>query len=70
MTSLADSVASTLLGVGRMEILKLNLDVVMEGLSPEEIELMEEVKQKYFSDVKNATWDNAEIEEYNKALKS
>ena len=46
ITNLADSVATTLLGVGRMEILRINLDIVMEGLSALEEEVMEEMKEK------------------------
>ena len=67
---LAESVATTLLGVGRMEILRINLDIVMEGLSKEETEVMEEIKQKYFSDVRDASWENTDIEKYNDALRS
>ena len=68
ITNLADSVATTLLGVGRMEILRINLDIVMEGLSKEETEVMEDVKQKFFSDVGDASWENSDIKKYNDAL--
>ena len=71
ITHLKHSVATTLLGVGRMEILKLNLDLIVgEGLSRQEREVMEEIKEKYFTGVTDAAWDNAEIETYNKAIKS
>ena len=70
ITTLADSVATTLLGVGRMEILKINLDIVMEGLSAVEREVMEEIKEKYFSGLTDTSWDYTEIEEYNKAINS
>ena len=70
ITALADSVATTLLGVGKMEILKLNLDIVQEGLSNKEMELLEEIKKKYFSDLKDAAWENTEIEKYNNAMNS
>ena len=69
ITNMADSVATTLLGVGRMEILRINLDIVMEGLSKEETEVMEEVRQKFFSDVRDATWENIDINKYNDALR-
>ena len=62
--------ATTLLGVGRMEILKINLDIVMEGLSAVEREVMEEIKEKYFSGLTDTSWDYTEIEEYNKAINS
>ena len=70
ITHLAHSVATTLLGVGRMEILRINLDIVMEGLSALEQEVMEEMKEKYFSGLTDTTWDYTEIEKYNKAIKS
>ena len=70
ISHLAGSVATTLLGVGRMEILRINLDIVMEGLSQEETEVMEEIKQKYFSDVRDASWENTDIKKYNDALRS
>ena len=69
ISHLAGAVATTLLGVGRMEILRINLDIVMEGLSQEETEVMEEIKQKYFRDVRDASWENTDIKKYNDALR-
>ena len=70
ISHLAGSVATTLLGVGRMEILRINLDIVMEGLSALEREVMEEIKEKYFTGLTDTTWDYTEIEKYNKAINS
>ena len=70
ITHLKHSVATTLLGVGRMDILRINLDIVMEGLTALEREVMEEVKQKFFSDVRDASWENTDIKKYNDALRS
>ena len=70
ITHLKHSVATTLLGVGRMDILRINLDIVMEGLTDLEREVMEEVKQKFFSDVRDASWENTDIKKYNDALRS
>ena len=70
INNMKDSVATTLLGVGRMEILKINLDIVMDGLNDVEREVMEEVKEKYFSGLTDTTWDYTEIEKYNKAINS
>ena len=70
INNLADNVAVTLLGVGRMEILRINLDIVMEGLSRHEMEVMEEIKKKFFSNVTDATWENTDIDIYNKAMRS
>ena len=62
--------ATTLLGVGRMEILKLNMDIVTEGLTETEEQVLHEVIEKFFSDMDNnaAGWDNVEVLEYNKAV--
>ena len=70
ISHLAGSVATTLLGVGRMEILRINLDIVMEGLSALERKVMEEIKEKYFTGLTDTTWDYTEIEKYNKAINS
>eukprot|EP00091_Calanus_sinicus_P000089 TRINITY_DN10012_c0_g1_i4.p1 TRINITY_DN10012_c0_g1~~TRINITY_DN10012_c0_g1_i4.p1 ORF type:complete len:227 (-),score=57.46 TRINITY_DN10012_c0_g1_i4:147-827(-) len=63
-------VATTLLGVGRMEILKLNMDIVTEGLTDTEEQVLQEVIEKFFSDIDNNTagWENFEVGEYNKAV--
>ena len=53
-----------------MEILKLNMDIVTEGLTETEEQVLHEVIEKFFSDMDNnaAGWDNVEVEEYNKAV--
>ena len=63
-------VAITLLGVGNMEILRINMDIIHHGLSHREQEVLREVLEKFFKDVdKNtASWENVEIKEYNKAI--
>ena len=65
-----DAVASTLLGVGRMEIMKINLDIVHHGLTDKELRVLGTVKQKYFSTLGNVTWDSGiwDLDVYNKAL--
>ena len=52
-----------------MDILRINLDIVMEGLTALEREVMEEIKQKFFSDVRDASWENTDIKKYNDALR-
>jgi hypothetical protein len=49
-----------------MEILKLNMDIVTEGLTDTEEQVLHEVIEKFFSDMDNnaAGWENLEIEEY------
>ena len=53
-----------------MEILKLNMDIVTEGLTETEEQVLQEVIEKFFSDIDHnaAGWDNFEVEEYNKAV--
>ena len=51
-----------------MEILKLNMDIVTEGLTDTEEQVYHEVIEKFFSDKNVAGWDNFEVEEYNKAV--
>ena len=65
------SVAITLLGVGNMEILKLNMETVTEGLTSTEEEVLKEVVDMFFTDIDKdiASWDGKQIEEYNLALK-
>ena len=64
-------IASTLLGVGRMEIMKINLDTVIHGLSDKEQQVLEEVKQKYFSNIGNVCWDSGiwDLDIYNKTVR-
>ena len=64
-------VAITLLGVGNMEILKLNMDIVREGLTNTEEEVLKEVVDKFFSGIDKdiANWVGKEVDEYNMALR-
>ena len=52
------TVAITLLGVGLMEILKINLDIVFNGLTEHEQEVLQSVKEKYFQNLGKTAWDN------------
>ena len=63
-------VGTTLLGVGNMEILKLNMDILKYGLTKAEEEVLGEVLEKFFNgmDKHAASWDDVEVNEYNKAL--
>ena len=63
-------IASTLLGVGRMEILDINLDLVFNGLNNKEAVVLEEVKTKYFSNIGKVAWDTGiwDLDVYNQAL--
>ena len=50
--------------VFQMEIMKINLDTVIHGLSDKEQQVLEEVKQKYFSNIGNVCWDSGIWEFY------
>ena len=62
--------AITLLGVGNMNILRINMEIIHHGLNTTEKEVMDEVIEKFFEkiDKKKTSWENIEIREYNKAL--
>lgn len=70
LDSLSDHVASTLLGVGRMDILNINLDIVFNGLTDKEKEVLEYVRENFFKDIGNATWETGiwDLDIYNKAI--
>jgi len=63
-------VAITLLGVGNMEILRINMEIITGGLTHKEQDVLKELMEKFFNDreKKPASWDNIEIIEYNKAI--
>ena len=62
-------IATTLLGVGNMTILKLNLETVTGGLTKLEQEVLEEILETYFKNV-SLPWEGNELAEYNKAVSS
>ena len=70
LDSLSDNIASTLLGVGRMDILNINLDIVFNGLNDKEKEVLEYIKENFFKDIGNATWETGiwDLDVYNKAV--
>ena len=49
--------AITILGVGKMNILKINLDLVFDGLTDKEVEILQTVRTKYFKDLGDIAWD-------------
>jgi len=65
-------VAITLLGVGKMEILKLNMEVVTEGLTNKEKEVLQEILGKFFKNIEKdiGSWEGTEIKEYNLAIQN
>ena len=55
-----------------MHILDLNLQIVFEGLTEHEEEILKIVTEKFFSnlDYSVTSWDGVEIGQYKKALES
>ena len=72
LDSLSDNIASTLLGVGRMDILNINLDIVFNGLNDKEKEVLEYIKENFFKDIGNATWETGiwDLDVYNNSVAS
>ena len=63
-------IAITLLGVGKMDILRINMEIITEGLTSKEQEVLKEVQEKFFNklDKNAASWENVEVTQYNKAI--
>ena len=70
LTSLKENVATTLLGVGKLDILNINLNLIFNGLTDKENEVLETVKDKHFSTLGSIAWDQGiwDLNEYNKAI--
>ena len=70
LTSLKENVATTLLGVGKLDILNINLNLIFNGLTDKENEVLETVKDKYFCPLGSIAWDQGiwDLNEYNKAI--
>lgn len=60
----------TLLGFGNLTVLKLNMDVVLHGLTTTEEEVYRELLDTVFSSVPPSlcSWESVEIEQYKKAV--
>ena len=62
--------ATTLLGVGKLDILNINLNLIFHGLTEKEEEVLETIKGK-FKDLGYIAWDQGiwDLDVYNKAIK-
>ena len=49
--------AITILGVGKIDILNINLDLVFDGLTEKEFEVLNAVQTKFFQDLGDIAWD-------------
>ena len=49
--------AITILGVGKIDILNINLDLVFDGLTEKEVKVLNTVRTKYFQDLEDIAWD-------------
>ena len=62
--------ATTLLGVGKLDILNINLNLIFNGLTDKEMEVLESVKDNYFTSLGSNAWDQGiwDLDVYNKAI--
>lgn len=49
--------AITILGVGKIDILNINLDLIFDGLTEKEVKVLNTVRTKYFQDLEDIAWD-------------
>ena len=49
--------AITILGVGKIDILNINLDLLFDGLTEKEVKVLNTVRTKYFQDLGDIAWD-------------
>lgn len=53
-----------LIGMTSMEELNMNLDVVCNGLTEHEKQVLNEIKQKFFNSGENCHWEGVELKQY------
>lgn len=56
-----EEVATCLVGMQTLEQLKMNYEVLMNGLTEKEKVLLEEIQEKYFSKITEKHWENKEV---------
>ncbi|XP_015116198.1 L-galactose dehydrogenase [Diachasma alloeum] len=61
-------IATNLIGMQNLEQLRMNLDVVYNGITDEEKTSLNEIVERYLSKVKGSHWEHKEIEAYKAAL--
>lgn len=62
-------IASTLYSTSKLTKLETNLDVVTNGITDEEKQLMHEVIERFFDPLENKSWEGIEVEAYWKKMK-
>nr|XP_039254324.1 L-galactose dehydrogenase-like isoform X1 [Styela clava] len=62
-------IASTLYSTSKLAKLEANLDVVENGITDEEKQLMGEVVERFFDPLESKSWEGVEVESYWKKLK-
>ncbi|XP_048506153.1 uncharacterized protein LOC105691574 isoform X3 [Athalia rosae] len=63
-----DDVATNLIGMQSIEMLNTNLDVMLNGITQSEKQVLSEIEEKYFSKLGKNHWEGMELEVYWKAL--
>ncbi|XP_069690833.1 uncharacterized protein [Periplaneta americana] len=57
-----------LVGMNSVELLRSNIDILRNGLSDQEKQILQEVKTKYLDTIKPCHWENIEVNEYKKKI--
>ncbi|XP_071560365.1 uncharacterized protein [Temnothorax nylanderi] len=60
---------TNLIGIQNTKQLKMNLDVMRNGITEKEKALLQEIQEKFLSTVKNQHWEGKEIRTYREATK-
>ncbi|XP_024943745.1 L-galactose dehydrogenase isoform X2 [Cephus cinctus] len=59
---------TSLIGIQNMRDLQCNLQVVYEGINDDEKKLLEEIKEKFLSKIKDKHWEGVELKKYWNAM--
>ncbi|XP_014218383.1 L-galactose dehydrogenase [Copidosoma floridanum] len=63
-------VSTHLVGMQNLRDLDINMNVVYNGISDKEMEVLEEIKKEFISKVTKKHWEGIEIEKYRSAMKN
>ncbi|KAK2576263.1 hypothetical protein KPH14_005629 [Odynerus spinipes] len=64
-----EDTSTTLIGIQNLQQLKMSLDILRNGITKEEQELLHVIKAKYLSEIKCKHWEGKEVEAYWQAMK-
>nr|CAD7464156.1 unnamed protein product [Timema tahoe] len=60
-----DGVAMHVVGMNTMDLLNSNLNIVYNGITAHEKRVLEHVKEKFFSRLREGHWEGLELKRYN-----